>query len=129
VPIGPPFQQSAPAAAPSYLAARGVPRYPTDLLNHDCIPLSLSSAALIEWKFERADKTITINPSGRLIVRVDGASAAIDFARSGQGIVGTFENWETTYMKIGDLQPVLPEWWAKFEWPQLYISSRFTSAH
>jgi DNA-binding transcriptional LysR family regulator len=128
VPIGPRYQQVAFAAAPSYLAARGVPSHPNALLDHECIRLRFSSGALVEWKFERGEETVTVNPPGRLIVGVNAASAAIDFARSGRGIIGTFENWLDPSLKTGDLLPVLPEWWVRFEGPQLYFSSRFMSA-
>jgi hypothetical protein len=59
---------------------------------------------------------------------VDGASAAIGFARDGRGVIGTFENWLTPYLESGELQPVLHDGWPEFEGPQLYFSSRFTAA-
>jgi DNA-binding transcriptional LysR family regulator len=128
VPIGPRYQRIAWAAAPGYLAARGAPRHPGDLLNHECIRLRFSSGALVEWLFERGQETVRVDPPGRLIVGVDGASAAIGFARDGRGVIGTFENWLTPYLESGELHPVLHDWWRKFEGPQLYFSSRFKSA-
>lgn len=128
VPIGPPHQRIAWAAAPGYLAAHGVPRYPTDLLNHECIRLRFSSGALVEWLFERGQETVLVDPPGRLIVGVDGALAAIGLARDGRGVIGTFENWLAPYLESGELLPVLPDWWRAFEGPRLYFSSRLTSA-
>ncbi len=128
VPIGPQFQRVALAAAPSYLSARGIPLHPRDLLNHDCIRLRFSSGALVEWEFERNDEIVTIDPPGRLIVGVDAAAAAIELARWGRGIIGTFQNWLDPYLKTGELQPVLPEWWTQFEGPRLYFSNRFMPA-
>ena len=128
VPIGPQYQRFALAAAPSYLTARDVPHHPSDLLIHECIRLRFSSGALIEWAFERDDEKLTINPPGRLIIGVDAAAAAIEFARDGRGIIGTFENWLDPYFDTGDLRPILPRWWPQFEGPQLYFSSRFMSA-
>ena len=128
VPIGPRHQRFALAASPAYVGARGIPHHPRDLLDHDCIRLRFSSGALVEWDFERGDETVAVDPAGRLIVGVDAAAAAIDFARGGRGIIGTFENWLDPHLRSGELVPVLPEWWPRFEGPRLYFPKRFMPA-
>lgn len=128
VPIGPRSQQLALAAAPSYLASRGTPSHPYELMSHDCIRLRYSSGAMVRWDFVKNGKTLSIDPPGRLVIGVDGAAAAIDLARGGKGIIATFENWLHPHFQRGDLQPVLHEWWDTFEGPWLYFSSRFMSA-
>lgn len=128
VPIGPSSQQLALAAAPSYLASRGTPSHPNELMSHDCIRLRYSSGAMVSWDFVKNGKTLSIDPPGRLVIGVDGAAAAIDLARGGKGIIATFENWLHPHFQRGDLQPVLHEWWDTFEGPWLYFSSRFMSA-
>ncbi|MCI3943686.1 LysR family transcriptional regulator [Pseudomonas syringae] len=128
VPIGPRSQQLALAAAPSYLALRGTPSHPSELMNHDCIRLRYSSGAMVNWDFVKNGETVSIDPPGRLIIGVDGVAAAIDLARSGRGIIATFENWLHPHFQSGDLQPVLGGWWDTFEGPWLYFSSRFMSA-
>lgn len=128
VPIGPRFQRLALAAAPSYLGACGVPTHPQDLLVHDGIRLRFSSGALVNWELERGDESVSIDPPSRLIVGVDGAAAAIEFARSGRGIIGAFQNWLDPYFASGALEPVLPDWWPQFEGPRLYFSNRFMPA-
>ena len=128
VPIGPRHQRFALAAAAAYLDVRGRPRHPRDLLKHDCIRLRFSSGVLVEWELESGEETFAVDPAGRLIVGVDAAPAAIEFARSGRGIIGTFENWLDPLLNSGALEPVLPEWWPRFEGPQLYFSNRFMPA-
>lgn len=128
VPIGPLVQRLALAAAPSYLAARGAPSHPTELPAHDCIRLRFSSGAMVEWEFENSGETIVVDPPGRLIVGVDGAASAIDFACDGVGIIATFENWLAPAVAAGRLQPVLSDWWVRFPGPRLYFSSRFMPA-
>ena len=128
VPIGPPVQRLALAAAPSYLAARGAPLHPNELLLHDCIRLRFSSGAMVDWEFEKQDETIAIDPPGRLVVGVDGAASAIDLAAGGHGIIATFENWLAPAIAAGRLQPVLPDWWIRFPGPRLYFSKRFMPA-
>ncbi len=128
VPIGPRFQRVALAASPSYLSKRSVPLHPRDLLDHDCIRLRFSSGALVAWEFERGDERVTIDPPGRLIVGVDAAPAAIGLACGGRGIINTFQNWLDPHLDAGELSPVLPDWWIRFEGPWLYFSDRFMSA-
>jgi DNA-binding transcriptional LysR family regulator len=125
VPIGPKFQRLALAASPTYLKQRGLPVHPDELMHHDCIRLRYSSGALVEWQFERGDETVIVNPPGRLVIGVDAAQAAIEFARGGKGVIATFENWLIPFLESDDLQAVLPEWWPQFDGPQLYFSNRF----
>jgi DNA-binding transcriptional LysR family regulator len=128
VPIGPHFQRLALAASPEYLEARRPPLHPRDLLRHDCIRLRFSSGALTAWEFARGDEAVTVDPPGRVIIGVHAAPAAIELARAGRGIICTFENWLDPALKAGDLLPVLPEWWSRFDGPSLYFSSRLISA-
>lgn len=128
VPIGPPVQRLALAASPRYLKGRPLPSHPHDLLAHECIRLRFSSGALTAWEFSRGDVSVKVDPPGRLIIGVDAAQAAIDLARAGHGLLCTFENWLVPALKTGELQPVLPEWWSRFEGPRLYFPSRRMSA-
>jgi DNA-binding transcriptional LysR family regulator len=128
VPLGPPVQCLAYAAAPSYLARHAAPLAPRDLLSHDAIRLRFSSGALVAWQFEHGPDVITIDPPGRLIIGVDAAPAAIAAACAGHGVVGTFRNWLDPHIEDGSLVPVLSEWWPCFEGPRLYFSRRFVPA-
>jgi DNA-binding transcriptional LysR family regulator len=129
VPIGPETQRTALAAAPSYLARRGKPEHPNDLPDHDCIRLRFSSGAFVPWELERdGEASVTLDPQARLIVGVDAAAAAIDFARAGRGLIYTFENWLEPHFVSGELEPILPDWWIRFEGPHLYFSRRFAPA-
>ncbi|KQQ33000.1 LysR family transcriptional regulator [Duganella sp. Leaf126] len=124
VPIGPRHQQLALAAAPVYLARRGHPAHPNDLLEHACVRLRFSSGALTQWEFARDGERLTVDPPARVVIGVDGAPAAIDLARAGHGIICTFRNWLDPHLASGDLAPVLQDWWPQFEGPQLYFPRR-----
>ena len=126
--IGPKVQQLAFAAAPSYLAERGIPAHPRDLMDHDAIRLRFSSGALVPWELERDAEVLTIDPPSRLIIGVDAVGAAIEFARSGRGIIGTFRNWLDPALATGALLPVLEDWWESFEGPMLYFRKKSVSA-
>lgn len=124
VPIGPPRQVLALAAAPAYLARRGMLLHPRDVLQHDCVRMRFSSGALTAWAFEKNGEALVFDPPGRLVVGVDAAPAAIGFAAAGHGLVCTFKNWLEADFASGRLVPVLPDWWLAFDGPQLYFTSR-----
>ena len=128
VPIGPAHQQLALAASPDYLKRKGMPSDPRELPQHDCVRMRFTSGALTEWSFEKDGVAVTVDPPGRLIVGVDAAAAAIEFACAGHGIVCTFGNWLVDDLENGRLQPVLRDWWLQFEGPQLYFPSRRMTA-
>jgi DNA-binding transcriptional LysR family regulator len=125
VPIGPRVQRMAAAAAPDYLARRGRPQHPGDLLDHDCMRARFASGAVIRWTFERDGETVTIDPPGQLLVQVGGAlDLKIDAAVAGTGIVYLFEDWLRPYIERGQLEPVLEPWWPSFSGPYLYYPGR-----
>lgn len=128
VPIGPSRQWGAVAAAPAYLARRGVPAHPRDLLDHDCIRTRFSSGALTAWDFARGDETLSLDPPARLIIGTAAAAASIRLAIAGCGVVYSFRNWLDPHLDSGALVPVLPDWWPSFDGPRLYFSSRFMPA-
>jgi DNA-binding transcriptional LysR family regulator len=128
VPVGPAVQQLALVAAPDYLARRGMPAHPRDVLQHDCVRMRFSSGALTAWCFARDGETLTFDPPARLVVGVDAAAAAIGLAGAGHGLVCTFRNWLDADIASGRLVPVLPDWWLQFDGPQLYFPSRRMTA-
>lgn len=126
IPIGPRVQRFATAASPTYLDRRGRPSHPRDLLAHDCILGRFASGALTSpWEFERDGTVVKVEPSSRLVVRVNGATdLAIDAALGGAGVIHLFEEWLVPHLTTGALEPVLMEWWQPFSGPFLYYSQR-----
>ncbi len=126
IPIGPRVQRFALAAAPRYLAERGNPEHPRDLLHHRCLRGRFGNGTLLSpWELERGDETVRIEPQGPLIVSISGAmDLAVDMAVEGSGIVALFEGWLRPRLDAGSLVPVLPEWWPSFPGPLLYYSGR-----
>lgn len=125
VPIGPRVQRMAAAASPAYLDRRGRPQHPRDLLGHACMRGRFASGAMIEWQFEHAGETLTIDPPGPLLVQVGGAiDLAVESAVAGLGIVYLFEDWLRPYIDRGLLEPVLEPWWPQFSGPYLYYPGR-----
>jgi DNA-binding transcriptional LysR family regulator len=125
VPIGPRVQRLIAAAAPGYLAARGHPEHPRDLLEHSCLRGQFASGAMAIWEFERDGEVVRVEPIGSLVVR-PGAAAdlLINAAIAGLGIVRMFEDWLRPALNDGTLLPVLEPWWQSFSGPFLYFPSR-----
>ncbi len=124
VPIGPRRQWAALAASPDYLAKRDLPKHPRDVLKHECIRTRFASGALTKWEFKRGSETLVVDPPARVVVGTAGASASIDLAIAGRGLLFTFYNWLDPHLKSGALLPVLSDWWPEFDGPNLYFSSR-----
>lgn len=125
VPIGPRVQRAAAAASPAYLARHGRPQHPRDLLAHACMRGRFASGAMVDWQFEHAGETVTIEPAGPLLVQIGGATdLAVESAVAGLGIVYLFEDWLRPYMARGLLEPVLEAWWPTFSGPYLYYPGR-----
>lgn len=125
VPIGPREQRFALAASPTYLAARGMPKEPQDLLVHDCIRGRFAGRAIPAWEFERNGDVVLIEPSARLIVQSGGATdLGIGAAKAGLGILYLFEDWLRPDFQSGALSPIMEDWWLRFSGPFLYYPGR-----
>jgi DNA-binding transcriptional LysR family regulator len=122
VPIGPRVQRFAAAAAPAYLAARGEPRHPRDLVDHACIRHRFPSGATHDWEFIRGEEVVRIKPDGPLIATT--TELELSAAVAGLGVICTFEDFLREPLARGELAPVLPDWWQSFSGPFLYYPSR-----
>jgi DNA-binding transcriptional LysR family regulator len=99
-------------ASPDYLAARGTPRTPADLSQHDAIAFSLG-ASPEQWSFASSE---TVSPPTQLIVNSN--DVAIAAAVAGRGIARVLSYQIVPELRAGKLQVVL----AEFEPPPLPIS-------
>ena len=125
VPIGPRLQRFAAAASPAYLQQAGRPEHPRDLLQHACLRGKFPSGNMPAWEFERGEESLSVDPTGPLLVRLGGAvDLAVDAAVRGLGIVYLFEDWLRPYLDSGELEPVLEDWWPAFSGPFLYYPGR-----
>ena len=125
VPIGPREQRFATAASPGYLAARGAPEHPRELLNHACLRGQFASGAMPVWEFERDGEVVRVDPTGPLLVRIGAAAdLAVDAAIAGLGVIHLFEDWLRPALDAGLLVPVLEPWRQSFSGPFLYYPGR-----
>lgn len=94
-------------AAPSYLAARGMPQAPVELAGHDCLSYAYAAEGDL-WRFERDGRQEAVRVSGR--VWSNNGDALYHAALAGLGILlnPTFIIGEA--LRDGRLVPVLPGW-------------------
>jgi len=110
-------------AAPSYLAKKGVPKTPQDLLQHNCIRFRMPSGALLPWRFREKEERFEAHLNGTLVVDeiILGVSAAID----GVGVLQILPQYVTRELAEGRLVSVLAEWAPpQMEGFYLYYSNR-----
>jgi DNA-binding transcriptional LysR family regulator len=125
VPIGPRTQRFALGAAPDYLAVRGRPAHPQDLLSHSCIRGRFAGRAVSLWELERDGETVVIEPPGQLLVQSGGGTdLGVSAAIAGTGIIYLFEDWLKPHFASGALEPLLESWWLSFPGPYLYYPGR-----
>lgn len=94
-------------AAPSYLAARGVPAHPDELGQHECLMLSSDGSQTRGWAFTVNGVVVHLRPSGRLDCS-DG-QVLHDWCLQGLGLA-----WRSTWeveddIAAGRLQVVLQD--------------------
>lgn len=89
-------------ASPAYLARRGMPKRPDDLLGHDCV-LMANMPRLSRWPF----KTGIVQVDGP--VRADSAHAVLELGRAGMGIIRFSDFALADDVRAGRLVPVLAD--------------------
>ena len=96
--------------SPAYLKARGTPKTPADLKNHDCVAFDGFSAPDV-WKFSGGRSAISVAVRSRLVVNT--AEAAIDAALASVGLARVLSYQVAQTLDDGALMLVLE----KFEPP------------
>ena len=111
------------AAAPSYLARRGTPQKPQDLLQHDCIGIRASlHGARYAWELERGRKTWRVPVQGT--VTTNDTELMRVLAVAGVGLLYMFEPEIADELRRGTLRLVLEPYAAAVPGFFLYFPSR-----
>ncbi|KQV60170.1 LysR family transcriptional regulator [Pelomonas sp. Root1217] len=98
-------------AAPSYLAHRGRPSSPQDLVDdgHECImAIDPATGRPFEWEFWRGDEKVKVAVRGNLTVT--DAGIKIGACLAGHGIAQVIDIGVDSHLRAGTLEPVLPDW-------------------
>src|SRR5512138_3281486 len=111
------------AGAPSYLARRGTPREPKDLLQHDCIGIRTSTAgARYAWELERGKKVWRVPVQGP--VTTNDSDLMRILAVAGVGLVYLTDTQLAYDLRRGALRIVLEPYAAEVPGLFLYFPSR-----
>ncbi|HEY6004446.1 MAG TPA: LysR substrate-binding domain-containing protein [Anaeromyxobacter sp.] len=111
------------AGAPSYLARRGTPQKPQDLLQHDCICIRTSpTGPRYAWELERGKKTWRVPVQGT--VTTNDTELMRLLAVAGVGLFYMFEPQIADELRRGSLRLVLEPYAAAVPGFFLYFPSR-----
>lgn len=121
IPLGP-ARHYAVVASPAYLAERGSPRVPADLLGHACIRTRLPNGALFRWQFEAEGRPVQVDVDGPLTL--DEASLARLAVLQSIGIGFFMESDVREDIAAGLLVRLLQDWTPPLAPLCLYYPSR-----
>jgi DNA-binding transcriptional LysR family regulator len=102
------LQQFGLYAAPSYIAQRGLPEQPDDLLRHDLLCILSRAGGAVPWVLMRGKVRWEKELTARLTANSPQLLAKI--ACSGAGIAASTDFIVSKYVQRGQLVRVLPEW-------------------
>jgi len=119
IPIGPECFRPLVVASPDYLDKHGIPLFPKDLVQHNCIVFRFSSGKIYHWEFTDNGLFLELKPKGNLIV--NNSNIAIDAAKRGAGLA-YINDWSIREeLARGELVSVLKEYEITYEGMALYF--------
>lgn len=93
-------------ASPAYLARRGTPAQPSELVDHDCVNVRFQSTGQsLRWPFKVGGQVVEITPEARITVDASDGVAAMLAAGAGIGISATYI--AASYVERAELVPIL----------------------
>ena len=95
-------------AAPSYLAERGEPASPDDLIQHDALRLLRINGEAASWTLIRDKQRWEGVPPGR--ATANSPELLIRLACAGVGIAAVPDYFAAPSVRLGELRRVLPDW-------------------
>ncbi len=120
--VGPDWRLVA-VASPDYLARRGVPQQPKDLIDHTCINIrQISAGGLYAWEFEKDKQELRVRVDGQLTF--NGSYEMVEAAVLGYGIAYVPEDIVRDQVRSGSLKIVLDDWSQPFPGYYIYFPSR-----
>jgi len=114
------------AGAPSYLAARGTPQRPRDLVSHDCIGYRSETTGLpYAWELVRGKRLFRVSVRGPLVSNDERLARSM--VEAGLGLGYLWEPHAREALRTGRLRQVLREYSAEVPGLFLYYPGRSVS--
>ena len=118
-----PDMRMAVVAAPACFAARGRPRTPQDLTQHDCINLRLPTrGGVYAWEFEKDGREVRVRVEGQSVF--NSTPLILRAALDGAGLAYLPLDRVRPYLDDGRLEQALEDWLPPFAGYHLYYPSR-----
>ncbi len=95
-------------ATPAYLARRGAPKTPQDLVQHDCLVYTSGGRSFNEWGFVHDGVASSVQVSGK--VEINDGLALVAAARAGGGVLVIDSLLVADALASGELVRVLPDY-------------------
>lgn len=120
--IGPEMRMAV-VGTPAYFAARGRPKQPQDLTEHNCINLRLPTyGGIYAWEFEKRGRVVNVRVDGQLVFNT--GLLRMNAVLAGLGLAYIPEDLVNREIAGGRLVRVLADWCAPFAGYHLYYPSR-----
>jgi len=120
--IGPDMRMAV-VGAPTYFKARGEPKKPQDLIDHNCIGLRLPThGGLYAWEFEKSGRDLRVRIDGQLTCNT--TAQMLNGALAGLGLAYVPEGFAQPHLAKGRLKRVLADWCLPYSGYHLYYPSR-----
>lgn len=94
--------------SPAYLARRGRPKTPAELMRHACVRMRIGDNSLYKWELNNGKQALELDVPGPLCV--NETDVAVDAALNGLGLTYCLERRVAHDIRAGRLEIVLPKW-------------------
>ncbi|HEU5295540.1 MAG TPA: LysR family transcriptional regulator [Burkholderiaceae bacterium] len=98
-------------ASPAYWARHGMPRHPSELAHHTCLPIrSVDGTVMDLWTFARGDERVSVQARGWLTTSNAHRDMVIELARAGEGVAYILDWTNGDDLAAGTLVQALADW-------------------
>jgi len=98
-------------ASPEYWAAHGMPRHPSELAQHTCLPIrSVDGTVMDLWTFARGDEQVSVRARGWLTTSNAHRDMVVELVLAGEGVAYILDWTNRDDLAAGRLVRALAEW-------------------